>query len=408
MRTEVPDLLNETLPAAQALLYTHGISNVEGGEGIAAEFADFTSVVGQYPAPGTRLLRRSPVVLEVELVDVRVPVLEGRSLDLAIGLLRGAGLVPNVAGARIPVVEDGDGVGIPASFEDEQEVRQAVAGLGIVEDADLTGAAFEIAAERADGSWLVDSDVATGTLTAGSQVDLTAILPVTVVPEVSQATYRNATAAIEAAGLSAHRQRFVFDGELPSGFELSTSNTSERETAQWTVSNPSFRAGRVVEKGSTVAFDLEWPAATVPDVRGLPADEAHAKMVTAGFTSGLSSTRSGVVYSTSREPGERLPAGFHVGVDVRHEVTLRVHGDSARGSVTWFAPNEWSIQQATSEPLPWSQTWMRSSRPARHERGSVTAQRGSAGAGSISCEILVNGEIVATNTSTGPFAVVSC
>lgn len=83
------------------------------------------------------------------------------------------------------------------------------------------------------------------------------------------------------------------------------------------------------------------------------------------------------------------------------QVVYTVNGESAM-NVTYGANGQTS--QQTNPTLPWT-----TSGPAEGSFGfySLTAQNGQSG-GEISCRIEVGGKVLAENTSSGPYAVVTC
>lgn len=82
-------------------------------------------------------------------------------------------------------------------------------------------------------------------------------------------------------------------------------------------------------------------------------------------------------------------------------VTYRITSDSGRVSPTWTTAT--GQGQATDASAPWTVTVT-----GQLIFASLVAQMGSPDGSTISCEIDVNGKVVAQQTSTGQFAVVSC
>lgn len=90
------------------------------------------------------------------------------------------------------------------------------------------------------------------------------------------------------------------------------------------------------------------------------------------------------------------------------EVVLKVTDskDAQLENVTYSDP-DMNISQANKVKAPWEKRF------STDEDMSIlgftlNAQRGADGAGKITCSITVDGEVVTENSSTGPFAVVSC
>lgn len=100
-------------------------------------------------------------------------------------------------------------------------------------------------------------------------------------------------------------------------------------------------------------------------------------------------------------PVEQAPAEP---VDTTHEVVYRVDGSGSAVSVTYSTNGTGASSQANGESLPWSKT--ESIEDNVLNVYSLIAQN--EGSGEISCSISVDGEQVAAETSTGPYAVVMC
>jgi len=100
------------------------------------------------------------------------------------------------------------------------------------------------------------------------------------------------------------------------------------------------------------------------------------------------------VSSTSQEaPAVYVPTG--------HSVVYQITGGSAL-SVSYSTPG-FGISQAADVPLPWTKAMTFDSDSVI---AVVNAQN--AGGGTIGCAILIDGMLVAHNTSTGEYAIVQC
>jgi hypothetical protein len=87
------------------------------------------------------------------------------------------------------------------------------------------------------------------------------------------------------------------------------------------------------------------------------------------------------------------------GSDGSHSIVYRVEGDSNRADITFQNAGGDTSQQA-DRSVPWSWTF-------RAEEGAflyVSAQRGGA-PGDIACSIEVDGIVVKTSSSSGPFTI---
>lgn len=83
-----------------------------------------------------------------------------------------------------------------------------------------------------------------------------------------------------------------------------------------------------------------------------------------------------------------------------YQVTYQVTGSAQRASVVYWTAD--GMEQRTVD-LPWKRTF----KAQEHQIISVVAQN-EADAGSIKCEILVNGKVTKTATSTGAYSLVTC
>lgn len=253
-------------------------------------------------------------------------------------------------------------------------------------------------------------------------VRLVVEIPVIVVPDVVGLTYARAEGALEAVGATATRAATPhFEGMVPEGFvfdraeldrtvwasgEKSAINALMGESRTWLVRAHSLPPGAVVAGGAEVELTVEWPSTVVPDVLGLDAAGVRAALNGAGLAA-PGANGLGVARSQTIPPGTVVPMGAAVGTDISSEITFRVTSTARRGTVTWIAPSSFSIEQAVDTALPWSHSWTMASLPDRYSRGSFNAQM-NAGSGSITCEIVINGEVVESRTSTGAYAIVSC
>lgn len=104
-------------------------------------------------------------------------------------------------------------------------------------------------------------------------------------------------------------------------------------------------------------------------------------------------------------PRQASPAG---------SVVYKVASDASTVSATYATLKDGKVQEAQNNNVvpPWS-TSVPADRGLAHGYYSLVAQMTPAGAGghdgtTISCSITVNGKIIADNTSTGQYAVVTC
>lgn len=83
-----------------------------------------------------------------------------------------------------------------------------------------------------------------------------------------------------------------------------------------------------------------------------------------------------------------------------YQVTYQVTGSAQRASVVYWTAD--GMEQRTID-LPWKRTF----KTQEHQIISVVAQN-EGDAGSIKCEILINGKVTKTATSTGAYSLVTC
>lgn len=89
-----------------------------------------------------------------------------------------------------------------------------------------------------------------------------------------------------------------------------------------------------------------------------------------------------------------------------HTLTFRAStSDGSTGSVTYLGA-DMNITQRQDEPMPWSVDLPGIDNKWDALGANVSVQQ--SGSGEVTCEVLWDGETVATNTSAGPYAVASC
>ncbi|WP_194421209.1 MmpS family transport accessory protein [Microbacterium abyssi] len=274
------------------------------------------------------------------------------------------------------------------------------------------------------------------------------------------------TSAPDVVGLAFDAAR---DRALEAHLDLRSENELIRQLSgygDWTILSQTPAAGATVHAGTMLEVVLDTPLVDVPEVVGMPFDEAKTELESVGLAAGFSSMpfthAAGAILVRTMDPAPadgQLPIGSSVqlkwGVKVPDvvgetegnavtilkdadfsvdgsaygthrvmkqspaagtiadpakaiELTLvpptvayEVVGDGTRATITWFAPGTFDISQATDAQLPWKKTWETES---DYRNFNAQTMNGS----NITCNIYVNGELRKTNTSTGPYAVVSC
>lgn len=84
-----------------------------------------------------------------------------------------------------------------------------------------------------------------------------------------------------------------------------------------------------------------------------------------------------------------------------HEITYRTGGSARMGDVTYAAPS--GTSQASNARLPFMIGYTMS----RGDFAYVSVQNGE-NAGTVSCEIVMDGRVVVSNSSSGGYAIATC
>ena len=237
---------------------------------------------------------------------------------------------------------------------------------------------------RVDGyeEWPVLEQLGSGS-TAGSSVKVRLDRPLVDAPALVGVALETAMNALREAGFTA----------VPAGGPLAMDPA-------WVVteSTPAVEDGKL-PLGATV--NLTW-GVQVPNVVGMADSAASSTLTNAGLSPRGVAMGSRKVASQEPAAGTIVPLNAEVTVTLEEpSVVYEVVGNGSRATITWIPPGTYSISQAVDEPLPW-----RKSFPTGSDYANFNAQM--MNGNSITCNIYVNGELVKTNTSTGPYAVVSC
>ncbi|MGV8885343.1 MAG: PASTA domain-containing protein [Microbacteriaceae bacterium] len=423
-KVEVPDLAGLSITDGASQGIESGLLPESDGVLPSTDLSAFTSITRQTPAAGTRVFRGTPIVYKFELVEVKVPSAEGRTVSEATKLFASQGLLAEPFSAQLLI----DHMNYPSVTHDadENSIKAVAAELGLSDEIDLTGDVFEINSSIRTDHWIVlDSSPAEfEAVVAGSEVRLTVALPITQVPNVLGKSVQEATYEIRNHGLTPSSiSEPTYSGKLPSDFQLDAAyleqsywgidesaalSTRVGSRDEWKVSAQTLSAGAVVRVGDVIDLGVKWPTGKMPSLKGKNVDEVHEMLLSAGFsTSAISSNSTGIVISQKPKPGTSLPLGVQVTAEIRHKLTYSVSSSAGRGSVTWIGPGTFSIQQANGASLPWSKSWYPQFSPDAYDQGNFNAQM-NAGGGWITCAITLDGRVIEKNTSTGPYAVVSC
>ncbi|WP_166791751.1 PASTA domain-containing protein [Cryobacterium frigoriphilum] len=387
----------------------------------------FTTISTQNPIAGARVFPGTVVSFDFDLDKVEIPDIGGMPLTDAQKVLAANGLSGQPAQAQLLRLESGDPTG-PGLNQDASPVALAALAeqLDVTGDVDFTGAEFALTETANVDSWTVTtvSPSAGQSVRAGSDVSITLALPITQVPDLAGMPSAEALSLLKQVGLSAKQSSEPsYGGPLPAEFKLDLayleysywgSKESATLTAKlgksgtWLVDSQSAAPGDVLLIGDAVDVRAQWPTAVVPDLAGKTGDEAKQALNDLGFSGyALPLSSTGIVRSQVYAAGTVMPVGAQIEAQIGHEFSFAITSSASRGMITWAAPGTFSIQQANGESLPWTKTWYPSSVPSVYERGNFNAQMNS-GDGWITCEIIVDGEVVQTKTSTGAYSVVSC
>jgi hypothetical protein len=152
---------------------------------------------------------------------------------------------------------------------------------------------------------------------------------------------------------------------------------------------------------------VAWPSVTVPDLAQMSAEQARNALHDAGLSwRDVAEGAEGTVKSQTIPAGTEVPVGTRVGANVAHEILFSVKSSASRGLIHYTAPGQSTVQEVTGAVLPWRKTWYPASLPAPDYTGKVSAQLNVDGW--ISCEIIIDGQVVEKNTSTGASPAVTC
>ncbi|MFP5072548.1 MmpS family transport accessory protein [Pseudonocardia nantongensis] len=135
-----------------------------------------------------------------------------------------------------------------------------------------------------------------------------------------------------------------------------------------------------------VAEEAVAPAPVAPPAPVVPAAPAPAPVAPAPVEEPAEPASTGITYEVTGKQGSGT--GYGPGT-----------------SVTYTSGENMQLSQNTDTELPWTETVDLGDNMFR--MATLTAQAGD-GVTSITCRITENGEVLAENTSTGQFAVVSC
>jgi len=260
------------------------------------------------------------------------------------------------------------------------EARAAAGEVG------LTVEPFDQADARVEGheNWPVLGQSELGTAKAGAWVKVRLERPLVDAPAVVGVSLATAMGALREAGFK----------------PVITENPRSTLDPAWVVtgSEPAVVDGKLPLASEV---KLTW-GVQVPNVVGMTGIAADSTLTSAKLKVTGSHMNSQKVATQDPAAGKVVNPGATITIALEPpSIVYEVVGNGSRASITWIAPGTYDISQATNEPLPWRMSFPTSS---GYRNFNAQLMNGN----SITCNIYVNGQLLKTNTSTGPYAVVSC
>ena len=268
---DVPNVSGETADDAILALTRAGFENIETQE----EFSENVAVgivISTNPAAGQSIPRDATVIVIVSKgpEPVSVPDLTGDSVDQARSTLEGQGLNLVVSSQTV-------------------EVSASSGLVGLIADQ--------------------DPDAGTTVESGSDVVGFLGVIRKVTVPDVTNDTLADATAALEAVGLRA---------------ESSPSTTTNDPSLADLVAVQDPTGGTTVDEGATVQLDLYVYQPSVPDFRGMTVPDAEVLATSVGLGSIIEtgtldtpdSTLDGLIDNQDPAAGASVPSGTDVGVVV--------------------------------------------------------------------------------------------
>jgi hypothetical protein len=298
-----------------------------------------------------------------------------------------------------------------------------VSGLDL-RNVDLHGGFFEIDPELDHGDWYVDTVVSPAgtTLRAGSVIEVTLAVPIAQMPDVTGKTVSEAKKLVRQSGLSWQTPKPTYDGTLPVDFELNVDRLRYNYWDQgemdflgqlitnndWAVTSQSIAPGTITLRSKTVQLQTGWPSATVPDLTKMSGSDARTALHDAGLSWRDVAVGPDLIVESQTVPaGTVVPMGTRVGANVGHDITFSVTSSESTALITVTGPGESTIRQINPAVLPWETKWFPASLPDADNDGKLTAQLVGVD-GWITCQVIVDGEVVELKRSSGMSAAVKC
>lgn len=358
-KRDVPDLVGMDYSAADALLKGAGPQLSASPAALVEKVpGEFIEIVAQDPKPGSRIHFDDYIEVSVEPVEVTVPDIVGQTLAQSENDLASAGLVVERLNS------------IPEGLDDQ--AKDAVS-------------MWKVTQQSVDGGLRVE---------AGTGITLSLDIPEVTVPELKAeggavSTLDSAQSAFETGAIGELSRELlvpVFKGKGYAPLSMSPA------------------VGDKVPAFTEVTVTLGIP---MPDIVGekISATEAVAKLESMGFSNVTRAHEDNtLVVSQGVAAGVIIAADAEIKLENKPKgYKYRVTGNGSVADITWSQPGSFNIQQANGTSLPWEQVFD----PAMSGTGMLSAFMSDGGT-EITCQVIKDGVVIKENTSTGPYAMVSC
>lgn len=358
-KRDVPDLVGMDYATAEELLRDAGPKLSANPSDIVERVpGKFIEIVAQDPKPGSRIHFEDLVEVSVKPREVQVPDVIGLTLAQSKNKLADAGLLV----ARLN--------SIPEELDDQVGDKISM---------------WKVTEQSIESRARVD---------AGTGIALSLDIPDVTVPALKPGD--GTVSDLETA-----QAAFVKQATGEFARELLIPTFKGKGYAPLSVS-PAM--GDSIPAFTEVSVTLGIP---MPDIVGeeILATEAISKLESMGFSNIIrghedntqvvsQSIAAGTVVSTDAEIRlENKPKGY----------TYRVTGKGSLADITWSQPGSFDIQQANGTSLPWERVFD----PEISGSGYLSAFLTEGGI-EVTCQIIKDGVVIKENTSTGPYAMVSC
>ncbi|GAA1626124.1 hypothetical protein GCM10009805_20240 [Leucobacter chromiireducens subsp. solipictus] len=355
----MPDLVGNTYASAEASLDALDLGMIPNPNQLVQEVSgEFIEITAQEQEPGTRVYAGDSVSVSVAPVEISVPDLGDMTIEHAETELAAVGLFLERVNS-IPENLDDYAEGVVSMWKvTEQSItpgKKVDAGTGVVISVDIPDVEVPALEAEADSSSDLDAAQASFEASAADEISRALLVPV-----------------------------FVGTGNAPLSMSPAT--------------------GQAVPAFTEVKVTL---GITMPDLVGkdISVSSALAMLKSLGFSNVTRAHDDDtVVVSQSVAAGTIVAADSEVRLENRPKGYMyRVTGNGSVADITWSQPGSFNVQQANSTSLPWEKAFD----PAMSGIGMLSAFMSDGGT-EITCQVVKDGKVVKENTSTGPYAMVSC